>query len=108
MLRGTRPRARADIVRAVAAGLAAPVQATSSASCTKTAGSRVPETTRRGISVQHPLVRLGKMRRRGRQLLESGEVRCWGPNSYGELGYGHTDTIGDDEVPADLAPVEVF
>jgi alpha-tubulin suppressor-like RCC1 family protein len=41
-------------------------------------------------------------------LLESGEVRCWGPSSYGELGYGNTETIGDDEVPADLAPVEVF
>ncbi len=32
-------------------------------------------------------------------LLESGAVRCWGFNNFGRLGYGHTDTIGDDEHP---------
>ncbi|MEM9492199.1 MAG: hypothetical protein AAGC55_23835, partial [Myxococcota bacterium] len=32
----------------------------------------------------------------------TGRVRCWGDNRYGQLGYGHTNAIGDDEVPADV------
>jgi len=32
-------------------------------------------------------------------LLDNGAVRCWGRNTHGQLGYGHTDTIGDDELP---------
>ena len=31
--------------------------------------------------------------------LQSGQVRCWGFNREGELGLGHTNTIGDDETP---------
>ena len=33
-------------------------------------------------------------------LLVGGTVRCWGLGTLGRLGYGNTDTIGDDEVPA--------
>ena len=36
-------------------------------------------------------------------LLDSGAVRCWGTNFRGQLGYGHTGTIGDDETPAKAA-----
>lgn len=38
-------------------------------------------------------------------LLSGGRVRCWGDNRYGQLGYGHTQSIGDDEVPAQAGDV---
>lgn len=38
-------------------------------------------------------------------LLEDHTVRCWGINFDGTLGYGHTDLIGDDEVPSSVDPV---
>lgn len=38
-------------------------------------------------------------------LLESGSVRCWGSGQFGELGYGNTEDIGDDETPADAGDV---
>ena len=40
-------------------------------------------------------------------VLESGEIRCWGLGTYGALGYGNTETVGDDEVPADVDPVDL-
>ena len=38
-------------------------------------------------------------------LLETGAVRCWGRSAYGQLGYGNTVTIGDDELPASAGDV---
>ncbi len=32
-------------------------------------------------------------------LLEDESVRCWGRNEYGQLGLGHTESVGDDESP---------
>src|SRR5690554_3147120 len=40
-------------------------------------------------------------------LLQDGSVRCWGNNTHGQLGYGHTQTLGDDELVATLKPVEI-
>ena len=40
-------------------------------------------------------------------LLESGNVRCWGIGIYGRLGYGNTNSIGDDETPASVGDVNV-
>ena len=30
-------------------------------------------------------------------LMQTGQVRCWGDNTYGQLGIGSTETIGDNE-----------
>ncbi len=38
-------------------------------------------------------------------ILVDGSLRCWGFNEVGQLGYGHTQTIGDDETPASAGPV---
>ena len=45
-------------------------------------------------------------------LLDTGNVRCWGGDheigeSYGQLGYGNTDAIGDDELPYTAGDVDV-
>src|SRR5690606_38484965 len=40
-------------------------------------------------------------------VLKGGWVRCWGSNSAGRLGYGNTNTIGDDEAPASAGDVNV-
>lgn len=38
-------------------------------------------------------------------LLDTGDVRCWGINNTGQLGYGNTSSIGDNEHPADVGTV---
>ena len=40
-------------------------------------------------------------------LLTTGAVRCWGHNAVGQLGYGHTSDIGDNETPASAGDVDV-
>lgn len=40
--------------------------------------------------------------------LATGAIRCWGNGDYGQLGYGHTEIIGDDEHPVDAGDVPVF
>jgi alpha-tubulin suppressor-like RCC1 family protein len=40
-------------------------------------------------------------------LLETGNARCWGYNGYGQLGYGNTVTIGDNETPASAGDVNL-
>jgi len=38
-------------------------------------------------------------------LLSSSALRCWGFSGDGQLGYGNTNAIGDDETPAAVGPV---
>lgn len=40
-------------------------------------------------------------------LLESGNLRCWGYGGDGDLGYGSTENIGDDETPASAGDVAI-
>lgn len=40
-------------------------------------------------------------------LLVSGNVRCWGGGTLGQLGYGNASNIGDDEVPSTKPTVDV-
>jgi alpha-tubulin suppressor-like RCC1 family protein len=40
-------------------------------------------------------------------ILDNGRVRCWGAGASGQLGYGNTDAIGDDEAPGSVAPVDL-
>jgi alpha-tubulin suppressor-like RCC1 family protein len=41
-------------------------------------------------------------------ITDDGALRCWGQNPQGELGLGHTETVGDDETPANYDPVRVL
>jgi cysteine-rich repeat protein len=38
----------------------------------------------------------------------AGGVRCWGANFFGQLGYGHTNDIGDNERPIEVGDVPIF
>ncbi len=40
-------------------------------------------------------------------ILDNGTVRCWGESAYGQLGYGTTATIGDNETPGSMSPVDL-
>jgi alpha-tubulin suppressor-like RCC1 family protein len=40
-------------------------------------------------------------------VLDGGAVRCWGFGFDGRLGYGTTDSIGDNEAPAVVGPVNL-
>ena len=39
--------------------------------------------------------------------LDNGTVRCWGPGTAGQLGYGDTRNIGDGETPDTAGPVDL-
>ncbi|RKG83684.1 RTX toxin [Corallococcus terminator] len=40
-------------------------------------------------------------------LLDTGLVRCWGQNTYGQLGYNNTDAVGDGEPVASFGYVNL-
>ncbi len=40
-------------------------------------------------------------------ILDDGSVRCWGLGQEGQLGYGDTDDVGDDETPGSVGGVDL-
>jgi alpha-tubulin suppressor-like RCC1 family protein len=40
-------------------------------------------------------------------LLSDGSGKCWGSNSYGQLGDGDLFSIGDNELPSSVGPISV-
>ncbi len=40
-------------------------------------------------------------------ILDNDTVRCWGYGAFGQLGYGNSDAIGDNETPGAAGPVDL-
>ena len=41
-------------------------------------------------------------------MREDRSIVCWGSGQHGQLGYGNTDSVGDDELPVSAAPVPTW
>ncbi|KIG11802.1 Molybdopterin oxidoreductase, iron-sulfur binding subunit [Enhygromyxa salina] len=57
------------------------------------------------VSVGGAVVELGVGGFHACARLDNGSARCWGLNTHGQLGYGHVNTIGDDETPSERGTV---
>ncbi len=40
-------------------------------------------------------------------MMSNNDLRCWGRGYYGNLGTGRSETIGDDELPSDIDPIQL-
>jgi alpha-tubulin suppressor-like RCC1 family protein len=67
----------------------------------------IKNTTGWAEQVQEPAIALVAGAAHVCALAASGEVSCWGKNDVGQLGYGHTEAIGDDEPVASHGTVDV-
>lgn len=72
---------------------------------TMSVGGGKPPSSTPNLDLGRPAVQLAANALRTCALLDTGRLRCWGDNSGGELGYGHTESIGDDEAPSVAGPV---
>jgi cysteine-rich repeat protein len=52
------------------------------------------------VVVGGPVVQVSAGENHTCALLDNGKVRCWGDGAYGQLGYGNTNAIGDNENPS--------
>jgi alpha-tubulin suppressor-like RCC1 family protein len=59
------------------------------------------------VDVGGPVVQLAAGASHTCALLETGAVRCWGRGLDGQLGYGNTNNIGDNESPVVAGDVNV-
>ncbi len=72
------------------------------------ATTRLPAWSGRSISARAERhSRSARPRTTRARLLDNGRVRCWGSSAVGQLGYGNTNTIGDDETPASASYVDL-
>ncbi|NOJ93361.1 RTX toxin [Corallococcus coralloides] len=51
------------------------------------------------VNLGGPAIRIAVGAEHSCAVMATGKVRCWGRNQYGQLGYGNTNSIGDDEQP---------
>jgi alpha-tubulin suppressor-like RCC1 family protein len=70
-------------------------------------GDNEPPTRAGNVDVGGSAIRIAAGTTHTCALLATGGVRCWGWNGYGQLGYGNTKIIGDDEAPASAGDVAV-
>ncbi|HMJ16644.1 MAG TPA: hypothetical protein VK524_34755, partial [Polyangiaceae bacterium] len=64
-------------------------------------------TSRGDVNVGGPVIQIAAGSEHTCALLSTGNVRCWGLGSAGQLGYGNQATIGDDELPSSRGDVNV-
>ncbi|MCY1018413.1 RCC1 domain-containing protein [Pyxidicoccus sp. MSG2] len=74
-------------------------------------GDTEPVTSMGYVNLGTPAVRITAGASHTCALLTTNKVRCWGFNGTGQLGYGHTNNIGDDDEPSSVdvqvgAPVQ--
>jgi cysteine-rich repeat protein len=74
---------------------------------TDTIGDDEARTSVRSIDVGETIIQIAAGNAHTCALLDTGTVRCWGNGVSGQLGYGNTNTIGDDEAPASAGNVDV-
>jgi cysteine-rich repeat protein len=59
------------------------------------------------VSVGGPVASLAAGGNKTCVILVNGDVRCWGSNSTGQLGYGNIVYVGDNELPSSVGPLSL-
>ncbi|RKH03712.1 RCC1 domain-containing protein [Corallococcus carmarthensis] len=59
------------------------------------------------VNLGGPAIRIAVGAEHSCAVMATGKVRCWGRNQYGQLGYGNTNNIGDDEQPWKAGDVDL-
>ncbi|WP_100793407.1 RCC1 domain-containing protein [Nannocystis exedens] len=67
----------------------------------------MPASVNAPVELGAPVVALAGGQGHTCALVSGGKVRCWGWNVDGQLGYGHTQNVGDDEKPAAAGDIDL-